>query len=248
MKKIFLIVLTVALFLCGCNAENTESSYSQINKTQLDLIVGQSERLTVSNADNVEWSSSDPEVVRVFYGAVTALSEGDAIISANTGDEVFECKVNVSKDKTASQTESRQETVSNSQQTPTSVTESAAPESQNESVESQMTYEERVEATENAAFELVERLTDEKYDKAIADLTEECNKIIADYKKDIADIEAELETVEKGSGKEFLLKDSIKVLNASISDTEKILNEGIASLERQREEEHKKNEEEFGQN
>ncbi len=247
MKKIFLIVLTIVMLLCGCDSENVESSYPQINKTQLDLIVGQSETLIVTNADNVEWGNSDPTVVRVFYGAVTALSEGKALISANTGNEVFECTVTVSKDETVSQTESNRETVSSSQQESSSVTESVAIESENEPIESQLTYEERAEATRNTAFELVERLTDEKYDKAIAELTAECNKIIADYRNDIADVEAKLETVEKDSGKEFLLKDSINVLNASIAETEKILNEGIASLERQREEEHKKNAEDFEQ-
>ena len=95
-------------------------------------------------------------------------------------------------------------------------------------------------------FNLVERLTDEKYDKAIADLTKECNDIIDGYKKDLAEKQARLDAVGEKTAEGFVLKDSIKILNESITNTEKILKDGVESLERQREEEHQKNKEEFG--
>ena len=253
MKKIFLILLAFCFALCGCDSQDTQSTMPSINKTELNLTVGQSERLIVSGNDTVEWSSSDPTVARVFYGAVTALSEGATIITATADGQKFECSVVVTLAESASETQTTsssqpQSTTSsitsqNSSQANTSPVESTT---QSEETSSERTHSENVAATQQAAFALVERLTNEKYDKAIADLTKECNKIIDGFKTDLAEAQTKLEQVVEESAEGFMLKDSIKMLKESIANTEKILKNGIESLERQRTEEHQKNQEEFG--
>ncbi len=248
MKRIFLIITVFIFVLCGCNSQDTVSTYPAINKTELNLIVGQSEKLIVSNATDVEWISDQPKIARVYYGAVTALSEGTAIITATVDGQKFECAVVVKNENSSTQTQSQTSSVlsqqsSNASQSVTPPVESPT---QSEQGSSEQTHSEKVEATKETAFKLVERLTDEKYDKAIADLTKECNEIINGYKKELAEKQDRLETVGEKTAEGFMLKDSIKILNESITNTEKILKDGIESLERQREEEHLKNKEEFG--
>ena len=252
MKKIFIIVTVFVFLLCGCDVKNTESAYPEINKTHLNLVVGQSDTLSILNATDVEWSSSNPTVARVFYGAVTALKEGATIITATADGQKFECSVVVTLAESASETQTTsssqpQSTTSsitsqNSSQANTSTVESTTP---SEETSSERTHSENVAATQQAAFALVERLTNEKYDKAIADLTKECNKIIDGFKTDLAEAQTKLEQVVEESAEGFMLKDSIKILKESIANTEKILKDGVESLERQRTEEHKKNKEDF---
>lgn len=248
MKRIFLFITLFVFVLCGCNSQDTVSAYPEINKTELNLTVGQSDTLTVLNATDVEWNSSNPTIARVFYGAVTALSEGTAIITATADGQKFECTVVVKNEPSSTQTQSQTSSVLSQQSSNTSqtVTPHVENEVQSEQTSSEQTHSERVEATRNVAFNLVERLTDEKYDKAIADLTKECNDIIDGYKKELAEKQARLDAVGEKTAEGFVLKDSIKILNESITNTEKILKDGVESLERQREEEHQKNKEEFG--
>lgn len=106
-KKIWLIALVAALaaLLCGCGGGaggGGESKSPSLDKTELTLIVGTEGQLAVLNRGDaeVEWKSSDETVATVTpegSGAyVTALAEGNAVISALIGGEEFaRCTVTV---------------------------------------------------------------------------------------------------------------------------------------------------------
>ena len=71
-----------------------------LNKTRLDMIVGDTETLTAtlepedaSVRDKIEWTSSNTQVATVSEGKVTALKEGEATITASLEGKKAECKV-----------------------------------------------------------------------------------------------------------------------------------------------------------
>ena len=73
-----------------------------LNKTELTLVEGESEILsaTVLPEDatdkSVSWESSDTAIATVDYdGKVTAIKEGEALITAKAGDKTASCKVTV---------------------------------------------------------------------------------------------------------------------------------------------------------
>lgn len=72
-----------------------------LNKTELSLELGGTETLTVTvKPDNatdktVTWSTSNAEVATVAKGKVTAVKEGEAIITAKAGEKSATCKVTV---------------------------------------------------------------------------------------------------------------------------------------------------------
>ena len=72
-----------------------------LNKTELTLESGVSETLTATvtpeNATDktVTWSTSNAEIVTVADGKVTAVKEGEAIITAKAGEKEATCKVTV---------------------------------------------------------------------------------------------------------------------------------------------------------
>lgn len=83
---------------CFINVVNEgETLTISISKTSLTLKVGESSVLTAVSFDGkpITWESSDSAVASVSAGKVTALSEGDAVISAGTGLAAAECKVTV---------------------------------------------------------------------------------------------------------------------------------------------------------
>ncbi len=71
------------------------------NKTEVELVEGESETLTATvKPDNatdktVTWSSSDPGVVSVENGKITAIKAGNATITAKAGEKSGNCKVTV---------------------------------------------------------------------------------------------------------------------------------------------------------
>ena len=77
------------------NKENYKVTDVSLDKTSLDLEVGDSATLTAtvqpSNADNqnVTWSSSDEAVATVANGVVTAVGAGTATITVTTEDGDF---------------------------------------------------------------------------------------------------------------------------------------------------------------
>ena len=74
-----------------------------LNKNSLDLYIGDSEALTATvspsnTTDQLVWSSSKPEVATVSTsGVVTAVGEGNAVITASAGDKSASCNVTVKK-------------------------------------------------------------------------------------------------------------------------------------------------------
>ena len=75
-----------------------------LNKTDLSLEPGQSETLTATvlpeNATDktVTWATSNAQVATVENGKVTAVKEGEAVITAKAGGKEATCKVKVKKD------------------------------------------------------------------------------------------------------------------------------------------------------
>lgn len=72
-----------------------------LDKTSLELIIGDSETLVASvepagSTDTVVWETSDAAVATVTDGVVTAVGAGEATITAKAGDQKAECKVTVS--------------------------------------------------------------------------------------------------------------------------------------------------------
>lgn len=74
-----------------------------LNKDSIELIEGDSETLTATVSPNdatdktVSWSSSNDAVATVKDGAITAIKEGEATISAKAGEKTASCKVVVAK-------------------------------------------------------------------------------------------------------------------------------------------------------
>ncbi len=72
-----------------------------LNTTSLTLTAGESATLTATvtpgDATNktIKWSSSNPNVAAVSGGKVTAVSAGEAVITAEAGNQKATCKVNV---------------------------------------------------------------------------------------------------------------------------------------------------------
>lgn len=74
------------------------------------LVVGQRTRLSATSysatgdarSDEIEWSSSSPEVVEVTRtGLVTASSPGEAVITAGVGDATEEMRIEVAEERIA---------------------------------------------------------------------------------------------------------------------------------------------------
>lgn len=110
MKKLISLILITFLALftlvaCGDNTVNVEGI--TLNKNELSLEVDSSFTLEATilpdNATNksVEWSSNNVQVATVTSGIVTAVSKGEAIISAKTANGEFTatCKVIVNNKK-----------------------------------------------------------------------------------------------------------------------------------------------------
>lgn len=96
MKKNLFIALTLVLsmFVYSCSDDKNEPqspSPSTLNKNNLSLLTGETERLIYSG-DNATWASSEPLIASVnSSGVVTANRIGTAIIRAN----ITGCTVNV---------------------------------------------------------------------------------------------------------------------------------------------------------
>ena len=99
-KRIFCLVLAVAVLLCmltGC----VNKSEVRLDETSLELNVGESYNIhaTILPAGaELQWASSDPSVATVNGGIVTAVGEGEAVITASISDRASAaCKVTVAR-------------------------------------------------------------------------------------------------------------------------------------------------------
>lgn len=87
---------------CKVKVNRILASSIYIDKTEIQLTVGESERLsaTVLPEDTTDktiiWSSSNPEVATVDQeGSITAISKGDASITVSCGNMAVSCQVTV---------------------------------------------------------------------------------------------------------------------------------------------------------
>ena len=83
---------------------NVAVSEVKLDKTTLELLVGETANLTATvlpqdaSDKTVVWSSSDEKIAKVENGKVTAVAEGEAVITVKAGDKTATCKVTVVKD------------------------------------------------------------------------------------------------------------------------------------------------------
>ena len=92
MRKLFnLILVATAILLAACKSD--EVSFS-LNPNVLQMKPGEIQTIEiVGSATNVEWTSSNPDVATVYYGAITAQAIGKTVITATSGKQGATCEV-----------------------------------------------------------------------------------------------------------------------------------------------------------
>lgn len=115
MKKIFVcmlfalcMVVGVSMTGCGNGTDGPQTPPPEVRVTlnetnvALDLFEKFALSATVENTtESVVWSSSDTDVVRVVGGNLTAISTGNATVTASVGEKSAECAVTVADSGTA---------------------------------------------------------------------------------------------------------------------------------------------------
>lgn len=82
----------------GISETQAATKNVKLNHTSITLTVGQSRKLSVSNAKKVTWSSSNKKIVSVSKnGTVKAKKQGKATVTANVSGKKLTCKVTVKK-------------------------------------------------------------------------------------------------------------------------------------------------------
>lgn len=113
MKKKWIVTLLAMLFtitasvfaLTSCKDEPKENVSITMTEKEISLTVGESQRMGVkilpedAMDKNIEWKSSDEEIVTVTDGVVTAKKEGEATVTATTNKKSDSCKVTVKAKK-----------------------------------------------------------------------------------------------------------------------------------------------------
>ena len=106
------VLLSIAVVFTGCNKNETEQTPEptpepaavRLDTNSIELDVYETRRLTATVTGTeaaVIWSSSDGEVATVQDGLVTAVSEGEATVTASAGDARAVCVVTVYNSNTA---------------------------------------------------------------------------------------------------------------------------------------------------
>ena len=102
--KKMILFLSVAMLLAGCNKDNAPVAVSEVtlSRTALTMTVGDTEKLTATvlpehaGYDGLVWSSNNTSVALVdVEGLVTAVSAGNATITATVGGKQATCEVTV---------------------------------------------------------------------------------------------------------------------------------------------------------
>lgn len=99
MKKhagIFVCFLMVLAWGLGIFPVHASAATAKINKTAVTIGIGEQTKLSVSGTKKtVKWSSDNKKVATVSGGTVTGVKEGQAVISAKVGKEVYQSTVTV---------------------------------------------------------------------------------------------------------------------------------------------------------
>ena len=99
-----ILFLSVAMLLAGCDKDNAPVAVSEVtlSRTALTMTVGDTEKLTATvlpehaGYDGLVWSSNNTSVALVdVEGLVTAVSAGNATITATVGGKQVTCEVTV---------------------------------------------------------------------------------------------------------------------------------------------------------
>ena len=97
-----ILFLSVAMLLAGCDKDNAPVAVSEVtlSRTALTMTVGDTEKLTATvlpehaGYDGLVWSSNNTSVALVdVEGLVTAVSAGNATITATVGGKQVTCEV-----------------------------------------------------------------------------------------------------------------------------------------------------------
>jgi endoglucanase len=106
-KKYYLLIIFLLVAFSGCKKDKADTEIAvetiSINKSTLDLIVGNSEKLTATILPkdainkNVTWQSSNSTIASVSsVGLITALSEGPAVITVTSSNGITaQCNVTI---------------------------------------------------------------------------------------------------------------------------------------------------------
>ena len=99
-----ILFLSVAMLLAGCDKDNAPGAVSEVtlSRTALTMTVGDTEKLTATvlpehaGYDGLVWSSNNTSVALVdVEGLVTAVSAGNATITATVGGKQATCEMTV---------------------------------------------------------------------------------------------------------------------------------------------------------
>ena len=108
-RKAVLLTLFLALLFSCVEKENPRVAVSsvELSRTSLKLVEGQSYSLTASvypsnaTGKTITWTSSNTSVATVSDGTVSAVKEGEAVITASCGRKTADCTVSVNKASTS---------------------------------------------------------------------------------------------------------------------------------------------------
>lgn len=103
MKKYFVVLAALAMVFAGCKHEDSEYTSIFFKEKSLELAIGETKKLSVrweptsiTTAPKCEWASSDEAIVSVDQnGNIQALAEGEANITAKSGELTAVCQVSV---------------------------------------------------------------------------------------------------------------------------------------------------------
>ncbi len=224
----FLCLITVLMCIGGCGKKSVNANTPTLTADSLTLSVGQSHRLDIENKGELsfQWESSDEKTVRVLYGAVTALSEGEAEIYAVSSDLKLTCKVKVIKGE-------EEKTTNNSSHNSSSQVNDEGDKSGSSSVVSEKSDAEKAKETVN---NFIEDIIDNKYNKKADELKQEYNDAVAEIDLGIAAAEKLINSDTAGKAEKQYWKNQRDALIADKQRLKEAYDSALAEINRQREE------------
>lgn len=100
-KRVLSVLLVCTLILVSFSACGNDSGTVTIDKTELEMQVGDSHTFTVMESDKelsldlFTWKSTDESVAMVVNGKVVALKDGEAVIVATKDNHILSCSVKI---------------------------------------------------------------------------------------------------------------------------------------------------------